>query len=383
MLLMVALQAEQCGTCHPADRVEHEISIHRRASVGCRSCHGGNPDTLSVDAAHVGDFRGSPSRSDIPALCASCHADPEVMRPYNLPTDQYVLYGTSAHGRGLARGDTRVAVCTDCHGTHDILAPDNPASRVFQHNIPRTCGRCHDDAALLARYGREPGVLRDYLQSVHGRQLLEEGNSAAPECSRCHGVHSASPPGIGNVGTVCGSCHSAALRAFQNGPHSAFSEAGLPECVSCHDNHATESAPAALVQVCSNCHGEGSPQLAVGERLAVLFQRAEEETEKAREMILEAAQIPIHVEDYEARLQVARTYLVEAGPAAHAVSVEVVEGFTRPARSIGEEIQAEIQGELSEQRVRRVGLIVFWFYLLTTVWILVRLRRDSSVEVRK
>jgi hypothetical protein len=108
----------------------------------------------------------------------------------------------------------------------------------------------------------------------------------------------------------------------------------------------------------------------------VLFRSAHEEISRARDLIEQARQVPIYVEDHLARLVEAQTYILEAEPAVHAVSIEEVERFARPARSLGQEIQAEIEGELEELKLRRLGLVFFWFYLLMTFWILLRVRRS-------
>jgi hypothetical protein len=47
-------------------------------------------------------------------------------------------------GGTTARGPT--AVCTDCHGIHDILKADAPDSRVMKANLVKTCRQCHEDA---------------------------------------------------------------------------------------------------------------------------------------------------------------------------------------------------------------------------------------------
>jgi cytochrome b subunit of formate dehydrogenase len=39
-----------------------------------------------------------------------------------------------------------VAVCSSCHGAHDILPPDDPKSRVAKGNLKETCGKCHPGA---------------------------------------------------------------------------------------------------------------------------------------------------------------------------------------------------------------------------------------------
>jgi len=319
------------------------------------------------------------ARQDIPGRCAICHADVSRMRPFNLPTDQHALYQTSGHGKLLAQGDTQVAVCTDCHGTHKILSGQDSDSMVFWANVPQTCGECHGDAGLMSSYGKEARVLADYMNGVHGRELLEEQNRRAPSCTSCHGVHGATPPGIGDVTKVCGTCHSAVRSALQAGPHGGLaSESGIPECTVCHGNHLFGAPRVESIQeTCLDCHEETSTAPKVLERMSVLLDRAGEEVEKAQEMILLAKQVPLYVEGYQARLEQARTKLLEAEPVVHSLSLEELEPFTREARSLGEEIQAELQGELSERRFRRLGLIIFWFYVLLSVWILLRLRRRT------
>ncbi len=372
-------QSEQCGLCHPVERVEHSLSIHSQEFIQCSDCHGGRPDAINEEQAHGGDFRSLQSRKQIPRLCARCHADPTQMRAYNLPTDQYALYQTSGHGLALAEGNESVAVCTDCHGTHTILRSEDPNSPTFIRNIPETCGQCHGKGGLQADAGTEANQLQDYLESVHARELLEKGNTNAPECSRCHGIHGAAPAGVGDVGKMCGNCHSAALQAFRESPHaSSMVEAGLPECLACHAHHKTQpSQYQQMAQACLNCHAQGSDQYVIGEKMEVLFARAEEELEHAREVIARAERVPLYVEDYLARLEEARTFLLEAEPAVHTVSFSDVDRFTSLSRSLAEEIEAEIDGELSDLRLRRLLLVVFWFYLLLTVWILHHYRQKA------
>ncbi|HEU4764475.1 MAG TPA: cytochrome c3 family protein, partial [Candidatus Eisenbacteria bacterium] len=147
--------SKMCGVCHSEVRVKYEQGVHKTEGIACTSCHGGDADALTVEGAHKGNFRGVPSRRSIPALCASCHADVAKMRVYNLPSNQYELYQTSQHGIRLAKGDEGVAVCTDCHGVHEIRPRDDPKSSVFGRNIPATCGKCHGNAAFLARRGKK------------------------------------------------------------------------------------------------------------------------------------------------------------------------------------------------------------------------------------
>ena len=79
-------------------------------------------------------------------------------------------------GRSLAAGRRR-AVCTDCHGAHEILAASDPNSSILQ--IQR------------ARHLREMPrpMSHQFMQSIHG-QALARGNGQAPVCTDCHGIHS-------------------------------------------------------------------------------------------------------------------------------------------------------------------------------------------------
>lgn len=369
-------EGEQCGTCHPTERVAFAESVHAREEVTCSSCHGGRPDSLDVDAAHRGSFRSLADRTKIPESCASCHADLERMRPYNLPVDQYAIYMTSPHGKAAAAGDSHSAVCSDCHGAHAVLPPDDPQSRVHMRNLPSTCGECHADATLMGSYGLDPNVVQEYLGGAHGEALLERGVQAAPSCNSCHGVHGATPPGVGDIDKVCGTCHQETRKAFLAGPHyPSMAEAGLPECSSCHSNHGIRRHDLAdLSVICADCHGEDSDEAVVGNKMQTLIVQADQEVESAENLLLEAEKIPLDVQDHLSRIEEARTYLTEALPLVHSVSVEPVEQVTRRARSIGKEIEAEVYPRLSK-RTAHVGLAIYWFYVVMTVAILIGYRR--------
>jgi len=368
---------EQCGVCHPTERVAFERSIHAREKIGCADCHGGDPRSANVERAHRGDFLNMADRGRIPELCAGCHSDPSMMRPYNLPTEQYVIYQTSEHGRALSRGETRVAVCSDCHGAHDVLSPGHPESRVHPRNIPATCADCHSDEALMREFGLDPTIVEDYQASVHGKALILAGNLAAPDCSRCHGVHGAAPPGLGDIEKVCGSCHQQVRRAFREGPHyEGMQEAGLAECASCHEVHAIRRhAVADLDTMCGRCHAEQSDELLSGEKFRSMIEAAELEIRKAEQLVREAEQIPLDMDDHRARIVQARTYLTELPTVTHALSLEAVETHARRARSVGEEVQHDVNSKLRQLTTRRFGLIAFWFYILMTVAILVAYKR--------
>ena len=104
--------------------------IHGQKGLTCTNCHGG--DSTSYDPAEAMNrnkgWKGKIDRKQIPLLCGSCHSNPALMRTYNpsLRTDQLDQYHTSVHGKRLATGDSKVAVCVDCHSVHDIRPPSDP-----------------------------------------------------------------------------------------------------------------------------------------------------------------------------------------------------------------------------------------------------------------
>jgi hypothetical protein len=371
----------QCGVCHPRERVAFAASRHAQEEVRCVSCHGGDDRALEIAAAHGRGFIGRPARASIPRLCASCHSDQRRMRPYNLPVDQLALYQTSVHGQRLAQGDVRVAVCSDCHTAHQVLPSSDPRSETHPLNVPRTCGRCHGDSTTVAGKGAKTDVYQQYAASVHAHELLDGGNLRAPTCVSCHGVHGAAPPQFGDVDKVCGGrCHTVERRYFAAGPHqTALRRASLPECVSCHDHHATVKAePERLATACSKCHPAGSKERALGGRLWTEYRAAAQDVDNAVALTAKAEAIPLNTEDYRARIEEARTYLSEALPAVHSVQEDLVLGYTTRARSVGHEVESEIYEKLGHVRLRKLLLVVFWFYILLTILVLRRFRRAET-----
>jgi hypothetical protein len=75
------------------------------------------------------------------------------MGKYNLPSNVYNLYKLSWHGVEVSTYEARwptiwheSAVCTDCHGVHNIRKTDDSASSVNPANLLTTCQKCHQGA---------------------------------------------------------------------------------------------------------------------------------------------------------------------------------------------------------------------------------------------
>jgi Cytochrome c3 len=270
----VSAQAQNtCLDCHgaldpPLQVTEQQFSsdIHSQKGLTCASCHGGDPTKADMDAmSKTAGFRGKIERSQIPALCGSCHSDAAFMRKFNpsLRTDQLSQYKTSVHGKRFAQGDTKVAVCTDCHGVHDLRPASDSRSKVHPLNVAHTCSRCHADAAYMKPYSIPTDQFDKYSNSVHHEALVVRGDLSAPTCTTCHGNHGAAPPGVDSVQNVCSKCHVFQDQMYEKSTHkAAFQSAGLPGCVVCHSNHAiTHPSDAKLgagpQAVCMQCHAPG------------------------------------------------------------------------------------------------------------------------------
>jgi predicted CXXCH cytochrome family protein len=138
-----------CGNCHTQEFSVYQNSVHGNALEQesnpdvpvCTTCHG----VHNIQNPLTQQFR-----IEEPDLCASCHANQEMMAKYGLSADVYSLYNLSWHGVDVSVYEARwpnvqhySAICSDCHGTHDILKPDDPNSSVNPKNLLATCQKCH------------------------------------------------------------------------------------------------------------------------------------------------------------------------------------------------------------------------------------------------
>ena len=288
---------ETCQTCHavqqdmrlhdPVDRLRG--SIHARA-IGCSGCHGGRgnePTTQAHDPA--AGFVARPDPSTVANRCGTCHADARFIRRFreDLPTDQLALYYGDAHGRALAGGNNSAPSCLQCHGSHDIRSPSDPAARVSRRHVHETCGGCHSDPAHMAGTRLPTNQQALWTQSVHGVAVLEHGNSRAPTCAGCHGSHG-QYRGAGGPEGRCRHCHTDEAAAFDRSPHAAaYGRLGFSGCVACHGSHDIHPASGALgtvggMGVCRRCHGEGRASFDLARRIASEAEEARRSLAAAR-----------------------------------------------------------------------------------------------------
>ena len=165
------------------------------------------PPALTVTAARMSCYpRAIPksrvNHANIPATCGTCHGQKYVMEASGHSAQPFSSYLQSVHGKAVASGSEKAAVCTDCHGAHEILAATDDKSPIFRFNVPATCAKCHDD------------VKQEFMQSIHG-QAIARGNGQAPVCTDCHGIHSIkdrkdpnSSVAAANLASItCARCH--------------------------------------------------------------------------------------------------------------------------------------------------------------------------------
>lgn len=376
-----------CLVCHSEVKVDYIESVHATFGVVCKDCHGGDPNTLDQSAAHAPEasFKGRPSRAEIPTLCASCHSDPIRMKPYGLRIDQYAEYQTSQHGQLLARGDTNVAICTDCHMSHRILPASEPRSTVHPENISNTCARCHSDQALMGSYDIPTDQFEGFLKGAHGIALLEQGNTKAPNCATCHGIHGAMPPRVEDVSKVCGICHINERVYFNASPHKkAMDERKFEECASCHGNHEVTPTDRRLFDMaCLGCHSQSSKEFLTGQKIKALLLGAQEALKEAESALEQARKRAFDVEAYKSRMIEAKAYLIQALVIQHSLDVSQVEELTRRARSIADDARAEAYSFQTAIHIRWLGLALIWGYILltmVTIYLYKRERRRAQAQ---
>jgi hypothetical protein len=381
-----------CLDCHSAQPGRLEVTpdkfsqdIHAQKGLTCVSCHGGDASSYDPSQAmsRKAGWKGKIDRRQIPQLCGSCHSNPAYMRQYNpsLRTDQLDQYHTSMHGKRLAAGDTKVAVCTDCHSVHDLRPPSDPRSTVNPVNVAKTCSRCHSDAAYMKQYGIPTDQFAKYSISVHHDAMVVRGDLSAPTCTTCHGNHGAVPPGVDKVQNVCSNCHAFQAQMYEKSMHSkAFEKASLPGCVVCHSNHGIHMPSDAMLGtgpggVCMKCHTPGDrcdqARASILNHLAQL-DGAIKEADQALHLAESSG-----MEVSEARLgqDQAQDLLTKARVTIHSFQTDLVDQDTQAGMKIAAANLKAGKDAMVERNHRRIGLgfcLIAIAIMLIGLWLYIR-----------
>lgn len=269
-----------CGACHTTVENDYRSSVHRlarlhgnRTAATCADCHTGHHVT------HPSDPQSRVSRENIPQTCGKCHGNQSIVTaeyvrlPISLPS-----YSESVHGN--TEGHDHGAVCTDCHGVHELKGAGDPTSSINRQNLAQTCGKCHT------------AVSKEFIGSIHG-QAVTLGIKDSPSCTDCHDEHLIlnvnNPKAATNPSNMaretCGKCHqdpamaaryglpTEVIESYEDSYHGwAIKRGGkaVAICVDCHTTHNVRSAldPASsinkqnVVATCAKCHENTNAEFA-------------------------------------------------------------------------------------------------------------------------
>ena len=276
--------AVECGACHDDVVRDLAASVHGatdgssgKARATCSSCHG---------AAHAilpkTDPGSKTAKKNLPATCGGCHANPEFLAKHHVPFAHPVeSYKLSVHGRAVEAGNEKAATCSDCHGSHTIRPARDPKSPINHWNVVHTCAQCHGEIAKTyagSVHGKAvaesvPGA--PVCTDCHGEHAIlapsEPGSLVNPArvssvtCGRCHGDERlaarynrppgrCSPSGTASTGWRCARAPDRGqLRILPRRPrHPAVQGPAL------------EGESANLAKTCGACHPGAGSRFALG-----------------------------------------------------------------------------------------------------------------------
>lgn len=197
--------------------------------LACTDCHG----RLEFPHDEVEAITARQYTLESNSRCQKCHED------------KFEKALDSVHGAALEDGNLEAAMCTDCHGAHDIPPPDEPRER-----ISHTCQKCHST------------IFDTYAQSVHGEALLTESNPDVPTCIECHGVHNIADPttSLARIRSpqLCATCHADEELMAKYGISTDVFETYVADfhgqTVALFEDHADPTVETNKA-VCYDCHG--------------------------------------------------------------------------------------------------------------------------------
>ncbi|MEJ2720216.1 MAG: hypothetical protein P8181_03620 [bacterium] len=198
-------QPSLCGACHSdidfmrdyLPRIATDQATQYATSQHGKLLAEGDDNVASCADCHTAhavlpasDSRSSVHAFNVPNTCKRCHSDPDYMKQYGIPTDQFAKFSTSVHGVALLEDqDPGAPACNDCHGNHGAVPPDVTSIR-------QVCGHCHVNNM-------------QYFAASKMAVAFEENGYHG--CEECHGNHGVQKTFDDMVGTgeqsVCIACH--------------------------------------------------------------------------------------------------------------------------------------------------------------------------------
>jgi cytochrome b6-f complex iron-sulfur subunit len=270
----------------------------------------------------------------------------------------------------------------------------------------------------MQNYNLPADIPDQYNKSIHGRNLLEKGDTGSPHCATCHGNHAAAPPGYLEVGHVCGKCHKQIEEYFLTSIHGRIPV--MARCIGCHAgsgqrwNHQIEEAsppveklveaftkvhaevgdhPDALREkflkevdllsgsmsfgtVCINCHAPGrqgphasffltSDRLAreTGKELASSLREAQFEYAKTTERVARLGRGVVLVKDEALRIEDAKTELMSLYAFLHSLNRPEIQTRVQATKNICREVNAGLDQKESSLTIRREIVLLVWIFI--------------------
>lgn len=297
----------RCARCHadanrihrykPQQRVDqlaqYRTSVHgQRLAAGdtrvanCTDCHGVH------DIREVRDAESPVHPLRVPGTCARCHADPEHMKDYGIPTDQFDKYQRSVHWQALAkRGDLSAPSCATCHGNHGA-APPGVAS------VAHVCGSCH--------------VVFENLFTASPHKAAFDSMGLAG-CVVCHSNHEVIQPTADMLGVQPGA-------------------------------------------TCTNCHVEGDKGYEAARVMRARLDDLAIALRASGEILRRAATSGMEVSEAQTELDAAQESLVKARVAVHSFVPAQVEAEVKKGIAAAESSRRASETALAERGYRRKGL---------------------------
>lgn len=146
-----------CHTSHfelPVNDLRSSVHPNNLSNT-CAKCHQGIYEQFSKS---IHDPMVSKTTEKLP-VCADCHTAHRIVR---VEKDRFMqeavhqcgschkevasTYFQTYHGKAYILGYLKAAKCSDCHGSHEILKPTDPRSRLSRQNVVQTCKKCHEGA---------------------------------------------------------------------------------------------------------------------------------------------------------------------------------------------------------------------------------------------
>ncbi len=275
-----------CVDCHSPHKIRRVFYPAGLANKDCLACHADPNLTMERDGETVSlwvDEQAYNAADHGGTACAQCHTEAttsleRACETISSPVDcsichaeQVAEYDGSTHGTLHNAGDPDAPGCLDCHDRHITLDKNLPTSPTFAQNVPRLCATCHrmGEQAAVRIHAEVPDIVQSYIDSIHGKGLLESGLVVTATCADCHSAHGELPPDDfrstvhhDNLTDTCGSCHLGIATIFKTSIHWAENvetDQPLPNCEDCHTSHTISRTDRLdfrfhMMDQCGRCH---------------------------------------------------------------------------------------------------------------------------------